>query len=139
MSTPMQIDNINRVFAILDVNGNGKISWSDLENVVKAEFDKAQVSQVLSVGTLLDKWVVTADRGFDLIDQDGDGRVDEDELASLYRGAGITDRQVARVAFQAMDLNEDNRVDKTEWLAHVRGLFLAVDESMKGAHLISGS
>lgn len=182
MLTPTQLDNINRVFAMIDVNGNGNISWEDLEKlshgiagelglertsaeieglmaayrdvwdyisgaadldenglVTKAEFEKAHVDQILSAGVLLDKWLVAADRCFDVADLDGDGYMDEDALAAIYRATGITDRQVARAAFAAMDVNENGQVDRAEFVANVRGLFLATDESMKGAHMISGS
>jgi hypothetical protein len=182
MLTPMQIENIGRVFAVIDLNGNGKITWNDFETmaqgiaselgldpgsteiegllaaykdawdyisgaadldqdgaVTKVEFEKAHETQVLTTGALLDKWQVAADRYFDAADRDGDGYIDEDALASAYRAVGITDRQVAAAAFQAMDVDSNGRVDKTEFSANVRGLFLAVDESMKGAHMLGGS
>jgi Ca2+-binding EF-hand superfamily protein len=182
MLTPMQIENISRVFAMIDLSGNDKITWNDFETltqgiagelglapdsteiegllaayrdvwdyisgaadldqdgaVTKAEFEKAHMTQALTAGALLDKWQVAADRCFEAADRDGDGYIDEDALAGVYRAGGISDQQVATAAFQAMDVDNDGRVDKTEFSANVRGLFLAVDESMKGAHMLSGS
>lgn len=182
MLTPMQIENVNRVFAMLDLSGNGRITWDDFEAltrgiagelslasdsaeikglmdayrdvwdnisgaadldedgaVAKAEFEKAHATEVLSAGELLDKWQVAADRCFDVADRDADGYIDEDALAGIYRAGGIADRQVASAAFQAMDVNNNGRVDKIEFSANVRGLFMAVDESMKGAHMLGGS
>jgi hypothetical protein len=37
----------------------------------------------------------------------------------VYRAVGITDRQVAAAAFQAMDVDSNGRVDKTEFSANV--------------------
>jgi Ca2+-binding EF-hand superfamily protein len=179
---PMQIENINRAFAIFDLNRDGKISWDDFETlihgaanefgleknsteitgllsayndiwdylreaadldkdgqVVKAEFEKAHSMQRLSAGELLNKWQVVADRVFDMVDRDGDGYIDEDALASIYRTYGIADRQVVGASFQAMDLNNDGQVDKAEFSANIRGLFTATDESMKGAQMLSGT
>jgi Ca2+-binding EF-hand superfamily protein len=182
MLAQMQIENIDRVFAMLDLNGNGRISWDDfgvltydiakefdLETesvevqgllaayknvwdyireaadldkdglVAKVEFEEAHSTQRLSAGELLDKWQVAADRCFDVADRDADGYIDEDALASIYRAGGVADRQVARAAFQAMDVNNDGQIDKAELSANVRGMFTAIDESMKGAHLLSGT
>ncbi len=182
MLTQMQIENIDRVFAMLDLNGNGRIGWDDfgvltygiakefdLETesvevqgllaayknvwdyireaadldkdglVAKVEFEEAHSTQRLSAGELLDKWQVAADRCFDVADRDADGYIDEDALASIYRAGGVADRQVARAAFQAMDVNNDGQIDKAELSANVRGMFTAIDESMKGAHLLSGT
>ena len=182
MLTDMQIENIDRVFAMLDLNRDGRIDWNDFETVTygiakefsletksaevqgllaayknaweyireaadlnkddavgKVEFQEAHSTQLLSVEELLDKWQVAADRCFDVADRDADGYIDEDALASIYRAGGITDRQIARAAFQAMNVNNDGQVDKTEFSAHVRGMFTATDESMKGAHLLSGT
>jgi Ca2+-binding EF-hand superfamily protein len=182
MLTHMQIENIDRVFAMLDLNGDGRIDWNDFEtltygiakefgletksaeveglleayknvwdyireaadlnkndSVVKVEFKEAHSTQRLSAGELLSKWQVAADRCFDVADRDADGYIDEDALASIYRAGGIADRQVARAAFQAMDVNTDGQVDKAELSANVRGMFTATDESMKGAHLLSGT
>jgi Ca2+-binding EF-hand superfamily protein len=182
VSTQMQTENIDRVFAMLDLNGDGRISWDDFEtvtygiakefgldtksaevqgllvayknawdyireaadldkdgSVVKVEFEEAHSTQHLSEGELLDKWQVAADRCFDVADRDADGYIDEDALASIYRAGGIADRQVARAAFQAMGVNDDGQVDKAEFSAHIRGMFIATDESMKGAHLLSGT
>jgi Ca2+-binding EF-hand superfamily protein len=178
----MQIENISRVFTMIDLSGDDRITWNDFETltqgiarelgltpdsaeiegllaaykdvwdylsgaadldqddaVTRAEFEKAHATQALTAGALLDRWQVAADRCFEVADRDNDGYIDEDALASVYRACGITDRQVAAAAFQAMDTNDNGQVDKTEFSANVRGLFLAVDESMKGAHLISGS
>lgn len=182
MLTQMQIENIDRVFAMLDLSGNGRISWDDFEtltygiakefgletsstevkgllaayknvwdyireaadlskdgSVVKIEFQEAHSTQRLSAGELLNKWQVAADRCFNVADRDADGYIDEDALASIYRAGGIADRQVARAAFQAMDVNDDGQIDKAELSANVRGMFIATDESMKGAHLLSGT
>ncbi|MDI5979858.1 EF-hand domain-containing protein [Amycolatopsis magusensis] len=175
----MQIENIDRVFAMIDSSGNGRISWSDFEKltggiadelgrdltspevenllaayrdvweyissaadldqdkaVTKEEFRKAHSTQALSAGVLLGKWQVAADRCFDAADRGGNGYLTEDALAGVYRAGGIADRQVVAAAFQAMDVNNNGRVDKTEFSANVRGLFEAVDKSMKGAHMI---
>jgi Ca2+-binding EF-hand superfamily protein len=182
MLTNMQIENIDRVFAMLDLNRDDKIGWDDFEaltygiakefgletnstevkgllaayknvwdyireaadinkddSVGKVEFQEAHSTQRLSVEELLARWQVAADRCFDVADRDADGYIDEDALASIYRAGGVTDRQVARAAFQAMNVNDDGQVDKAELSAHVRGMFTATDESMKGAHLLSGT
>jgi Ca2+-binding EF-hand superfamily protein len=182
MLTDMQIENINRVFAMLDLDGDGRIGWKDFEAlsygiakefgletkstevqgllaaykdvwdyvreaadldkdgwVAKAEFEEAHSTQHLSAGELLDKWQVAADQCFDVADRDADGYIDEDALASIYRAGGVADRQVARAAFQAMDVSDDGQVNKAELSANVRALFTATDESMKGAQLLSGT
>jgi Ca2+-binding EF-hand superfamily protein len=182
MLTHMQIENIGRVFAMLDLDGNDRINWNDFEkvtygiaeefsletnstevqgllaayknvwdyiceaadlnkdsSVAKAEFEEAHSTRHLSTKELLNKWQVASDRCFDAVDRDADGYIDEEALASIYRAAGIADRQVARAAFQAMDVNNNDQVDKNEFSAHVRGIFIATDESMKGAHMLSGT
>ncbi|MBP2182693.1 EF-hand domain-containing protein [Amycolatopsis magusensis] len=179
MLTSTQIENIDRVFAMIDSSGDGRVTWDDFETltrgiaeelgrdsksteiaelsaayhgvweyvsaaadldqdgaVTRDEFRKAHSTQALSAGLLLDKWLVAADRCFDAADRDGHGYLTEDALAGVYRAGGITDRQVASAAFQAMDVNSNGRVDKAEFSANVRGLFEAVDKSMKGARMI---
>lgn len=107
--------------------------------VLKAEFVEAHSAQRLSVGELLNRWQVVADRCFDIADRDADGYIDEDAVAGIYRGAGIADGQVARIAFEAMDVDSNGQVDRTEFSANVRGLFIATDESMKGARMLGGT
>ncbi|WP_158854775.1 EF-hand domain-containing protein [Saccharothrix deserti] len=180
MSDHLQDDNIERVFAAFDLDGNGEISWDDFEAkargvgrefglevgspevqglveayqelwdyirgadvdvddvVTKAEFQEARGAGRLSTSELLEKWLVVSDRVFDVADRDGDGYLDGNEFAGLYRGAGITDPQVAEIAFAAMDVDTDGRIDRAELLANVQGVFTATDESMKGARMLSG-
>ncbi len=181
MSEHMQVDNIDRIFTVIDLDGNGEISlddfgamargvgrefeleagspevqrlleayqdvWDyirgadvDVDDVVtKAEFRQAHETGRLSTSELLEKWQVVSRCAFDLADQDGDGYLDEDEFAGIYRGAGVTDPQVAAIAFGAMDVDSDGHLDRDEFLANVRGLFTATDESTKGARMLSGN
>lgn len=106
-------------------------------SVSKAEFEAAHLSGRLSLDELLDLWEIASDRSFEMIDRDGDGYIDADGLATLYRGAGMPDaEQVAVTAFAGMDTDGNGRVDKAELAANVRGVFAATDESMKGANML---
>lgn len=180
MSSPLQHENVNRAFSILDVSGNGRITWGDFEKVInsivaamglevdsdpavrlrtayqnlwdyvrgsadkdtddtvtRAEFEQAHSTQHLTTGELLDRWQAAAGCTFDVLDRDSDGYIDESALVTLYSAAG-TDPQFARAAFQTMDTTSDGRVDKTEYLTHIRGIFTATDPSMKGARMLGG-
>ncbi|ONI80064.1 hypothetical protein ALI22I_42275 [Saccharothrix sp. ALI-22-I] len=106
--------------------------------VVEAEFREAHTTGRLTTEELLEKWLVVTDRAFELVDRDGDGYLDENEFAAMYRGAGVTDPQVAEIAFAAMDVDGDGRLDLPELRAQVQGLFTATDESEKGARLLVG-
>ncbi|GAA3463592.1 EF-hand domain-containing protein [Saccharothrix longispora] len=173
-------DNIDRVFAILDADGDGGVRkddftsmgrgvarefgldedsprsrrlvegyeavWDylcgadlDVDGVVSpAEFREAHTSGRVTTEVLVEKWESASRQSFEAADADGDGHIDLDGFAGIYRGAGIPDRAVAEAAFGAMDANADGRVDWTELSAHVRGLFTATDDSAKGAHMVSG-
>jgi Ca2+-binding EF-hand superfamily protein len=106
--------------------------------VTAAEFRQAHASGRLTTEELLQKWRAAADRVFEIADRDGDGRIDEREFAGIYRGAGITDPKVAAIAFAAMDVDSNGRLDREELFAQVRGVFTATDDSAKGAHMLSG-
>lgn len=106
--------------------------------VLEAEFRQAHTKGRLLIEELLEKWLAATDRCFELADRDGDGYLDETEFAAIYRGAGITDPQVAEIAFAAMDVDGDGRLDRDELRAQVRGLFTATEESAKGARMLAG-
>ncbi|WP_433264591.1 EF-hand domain-containing protein [Actinosynnema sp. CS-041913] len=182
MSDQVRLDNIDRVFAILDLDGDGGIRWDDFGSIAegvggefglgpespevrnllagyrevwvyvsgaadldadgvvgKDEFRQAHAAQRLSTGEVLHKWLTVSERAFELADRDGDGFLDESALAGIYRGAGVTDPQVASIAFGAMDVDGDGRLDKAEFCANVQGLFTSTDEAGKGAHMLSGN
>ena len=180
MSDQVRLDNIDRVFAILDVDGDGRVSkgdftsmgagvarefgldedspqarqlaegyediWTyirdadlDVDGVVGAdEFREAHTSGRVTTEVVVEKWERASRRCFEAADGDGDGYIDLEGFATIYRGAGISDPKVAETAFGAMDVDADGRLDWAELSAHVRGLFTATDESAKGAHMVSG-
>ncbi len=180
MSDDLRMDNVDRVFAVFDVDGDGEIRWEDFSAaargvgrefglgvesaevralsaayrevwdyvagadsdsdgaVSRAEFRGAHEAGRLSTGELLEKWLVVSGRNFELADRDGDGFLDGSEFAGVYRGSGVTDPQVAAIAFAAMDLDGDGRLARAEFSTHVRGFFTATDASVKGARMLSG-
>jgi len=180
MSDDLRMDNVDRAFAVFDVDGDGAISWEDFSatargvgrefglgvesaevrglveayravwdyvvgadldadgSVSRGEFRAAHESGRLSTGELVERWLVAAGRNFELADRDGDGYLDGSEFAGIYRGSGVTDPQVAAIAFAGMDVDGNGRVDRSEFLTHVRGFFTASDESVKGVRMLSG-
>ncbi|XVS60672.1 EF-hand domain-containing protein [Actinosynnema sp. CA-299493] len=180
MSGDLRMDNVDRAFAVFDVDGDGVVGWEDfsatargvgrefglgvespeVRNLVAAyrevweyvagadldadgvvsrgEFREAHESGRLSAGELVERWLVASARNFELADRDGDGALDGSEFAGIYRGSGVTDPQVAAIAFAGMDVDGDGRVDRAEFQAHVRGFFTAEDASVKGARMLSG-
>ncbi|PSL57671.1 calcium-binding protein CML [Saccharothrix carnea] len=178
MSGDLRMDNVDRVFAVFDVDGDGGISWGDFSAaavgvgrefglgvessevrglvaayrevweyivgadldadgaVSRGEFRDAHEAGRLSMGGLLEKWLAVSGRNFELADRDGDGRLDGSEFAGIYRGNGVTDPQVAAIAFAGMDLDGDGRLDLVEFQTHVRGFFTEADVSAKGTHLL---
>lgn len=180
MSGDLRLDNVDRLFGVFDVDGDGVLSWEDfsaaargvgrefglgveaveVRNLVAAyralweylvgadadadgvvsrgEFRAAHESGRLSTGGLLDRWLVVSGRNFELADRGGDGALDVSAFAGLYRGVGVTDPQVAVIAFAGMDVDGDGRVDRAEFSTHVRGFFTASDGSVKGARMLSG-
>ncbi|WP_053722339.1 EF-hand domain-containing protein [Saccharothrix sp. NRRL B-16348] len=180
MSGDLRMDNVDRAFAVFDVDGDGEISWEDfsaaargvgrefglgvesseVRNLVAAyrelweyivgadldadgvvsrgEFRDAHEAGRLSTGGLLEKWLVVSGRNFEVADRDGDGRLDGSEFAGIYRGNGVTDPQVAAIAFAGMDVDGDERLDREEFQTHVRGFFTATDGSVKGSRMLSG-
>jgi Ca2+-binding EF-hand superfamily protein len=106
--------------------------------VTRAEFRVAHDSGRLTTGGLLAQWEVAAEAAFAIADRDGDERLDKTEFGRLYRGAGITDPQVAAIAFAEMDLDSDGGLTLAEFITHTRGLFTATDEAEKGTHMLSG-
>lgn len=173
------MDNVDRAFAVFDVDGDGVIGWEDFsaaargvgrefglgvespevrslvaayravwEYVVGADLDSdgvvdrgefraAHESGRVSAGGLVEKWLVVSERTFELADRDGDGLLDGSGFAGIYRGAGVTDPQVAAIAFAGMDVDGSGRVDRAEFLANVRGFFTAGDASVKGSRMLS--
>ncbi|WP_309115492.1 EF-hand domain-containing protein [Saccharothrix sp.] len=104
--------------------------------VTQEEFREAHEAGRLTTGELLTKWETAAARAFAIADRDGDGRLDEQEFTRLYRGAGITDPQVAAIAFASVDVDSDGLLELSEFITQTRGLFTATDESAKGTHLL---
>ncbi|ROP35496.1 EF-hand domain-containing protein [Saccharothrix texasensis] len=180
MADRVLLDNIDRVFAILDVDGDGEVGkgdftsmgagvarefgfdedapqarsliakyegiWDcvsgadlDVDGVVgAAEFREAHTSGRVDTEVVVERWLTATHGNFEVADQDGDGYIDLDAFAAIYRGAGIPDRKVAETAFGAMDVDDDGRLDWNELSAHARGLFTATDESAKGVRMVSG-
>ncbi|MEJ2852077.1 MULTISPECIES: EF-hand domain-containing protein [unclassified Saccharothrix] len=104
--------------------------------VTQADFRVAHESGRLTTSGLLAKWELAAQAAFTIADRDGDDRLDEMEFGRLYRGAGITDPQVASIAFDSMDVDSDGLLTLAEFITNTRGLFTATDESEKGAHML---
>ncbi|MEU4446772.1 EF-hand domain-containing protein [Actinosynnema sp. NPDC050801] len=180
MSDQVRLVNIDRVFAILDMDGDGGISKGDFTSMARgvvrefgldadsplarglvegyegiwdyicgadldvdgvvgaAEFREAHTSGRVTTEVLVEKWESASRRCFEAADGDGDGYIDLEGFAAIYRGGGVSDPEVAEAAFGAMDVDADGRLDWAELSAHVRGLFTATDESAKGAHMVSG-
>ncbi|NUU24737.1 MAG: hypothetical protein HOV68_25025 [Streptomycetaceae bacterium] len=180
MSEQVRTTNVDRVFAVVDDNGDGHIEWADLAGksdpigrefgftpdapqvgalrdayrqlweyicdgadvdrdgvVTREEFERAHLEERLSTDTIVDLWANASDRCFELMDRDGDGYIGREELATLYRAAGVPGAErVVEVAFAGMDVNSDGRVDQVEFTANVRGLFTATDASSKGAAML---
>jgi len=50
----------------------------------------------------------------DLPDQSGDGKIDKNDLRSIFKGRGMTDGEIKDL-FATIDVNNDNSVDELEW------------------------
>ncbi|MGX7826248.1 EF-hand domain-containing protein [Actinokineospora sp. 24-640] len=181
MSDNLQAENIDRVFALLDMDGDGVVSGADFQamgggiarefgldadseqaqrlvagyvgvwdyirgadidadsEVSRTEFHQAHESGRLETATVVEKWESASRQSFEAADHDGDGYIDVDGFAGILRGAGVSDPEVPATAFGDMDVDGDGRLDWTELSAHVRGLFTANDESVKGSRMLGGS
>eukprot|EP00282_Hemiselmis_andersenii_P016042 CAMPEP_0114133154 /NCGR_PEP_ID=MMETSP0043_2-20121206/13474_1 /TAXON_ID=464988 /ORGANISM="Hemiselmis andersenii, Strain CCMP644" /LENGTH=1256 /DNA_ID=CAMNT_0001226711 /DNA_START=123 /DNA_END=3890 /DNA_ORIENTATION=- len=114
------------VFKSIDLNGDGKVSMSEFKIAMGLMPTQEDVEQELHEAAEID---------FDIIDKDGSGYIEFDELwADLeQRMGGRVSQEVARGMFDELDVNGDGKVSIVEFKMKL-GLRPKMEEVMEEVH-----
>ncbi|XP_077236072.1 calcium-binding EF-hand family protein [Tasmannia lanceolata] len=93
------MDEIEKVFKRFDSNGDGKISGSELGDVLNALGSSTSPEEIRKM--------------MDEIDKDGDGFIDLKEFADFHRGSGDVSGEL-RDAFEMYDLDKNGLISAKE-------------------------
>ncbi|XP_038985599.1 probable calcium-binding protein CML18 [Phoenix dactylifera] len=99
---PASMNDVERVFAHYDANGDGKISASELANVMRALGSEVSDEELKAMMAELDS--------------DGDGFVDLNDFAAFHRGLGDAAgrEEELRDAFAIYDLDKNGLISAKE-------------------------
>ncbi|WP_330275953.1 EF-hand domain-containing protein [Lentzea sp. NBC_00516] len=115
------------VIAPMDHDGDGKVDLREMTEGFR---------QALADPTLYPQQVgPVADCYFDLIDLDGDDRVDQEEFKEIFSLAGNVPSEDCVAVFDALDLNGSGGLDRTEFHQALTEFFYGDDPDAPATHL----
>lgn len=115
------------VIAPMDQDGDGKVDLREMT----AGFRRALADPALypqQVGPVADCY-------FDLVDLDGDNRVDRAEFGEIFRHAGNVSSQDCAAVFDALDLDGSGVLDRAEFHRALVEFFYGDDPHAPASHL----
>ncbi|RJQ78854.1 EF-hand domain-containing protein [Pseudonocardiaceae bacterium YIM PH 21723] len=136
MLTQVQIDNIDRVFAVLDLDGNNEITWDDFETVTAGQAKEAGLTvDAPEAQALLAAYRKVWDYVREVADTDNSGGVVKSEFRAGYStqrlsGPELLDlwAEVANRCFELADRDGDGHLTAEEFGAIYRGAGIADPE-----------
>lgn len=115
------------VIAPMDQDGDGQVDLREMtEGFRRALADRALYPQ--QVGPVADCY-------FDLIDLDGDDRVDRAEFGEIFGLAGNVSAEDCAAVFEALDLDGSGGLDRAEFHRALEEFFYGDDPAAPAAHL----
>ncbi|MFC5291231.1 EF-hand domain-containing protein [Actinokineospora guangxiensis] len=115
------------VIAPMDQDGDGKVDLREMtEGFRRALADPALYPQ--QVGPVADCY-------FDMIDLDGDDRVDQAEFGEIFGLAGNVSPQDSTEVFEALDLDGSGGLNRAEFHQALTEFFYGDDPNAPAAHL----
>ncbi|MEU7481959.1 EF-hand domain-containing protein [Lentzea sp. NPDC042327] len=115
------------VIAPMDQDGDGKVDLREMtEGFRRALGDRGLYPQ--QVGPVADCY-------FDLIDLDGDDRVDRTEFEEIFRLAGNVSPEDCAAVFDALDVDGSGGLDRAEFHQALAEFFYGDDPHAPAAHL----
>ncbi|MEU4744184.1 EF-hand domain-containing protein, partial [Actinosynnema sp. NPDC023658] len=115
------------VIAPMDQDGDGKVDLREMiEGFRRALADPALYPQ--QVGPVADCY-------FDLIDLDGDDRVDREEFGEIFGQAGNVSPEDCAAVFDALDLDGSGGLDRAEFHRALAEFFYGDDPDAPAVHL----
>ncbi|KOV83851.1 EF-hand domain-containing protein [Nocardia sp. NRRL S-836] len=115
------------VIAPMDEDGDGQVDLREMtEGFRRALADPALYPQ--QVGPVADCY-------FDLIDLDGDDRLDQAEFAEIFRMAGNVSDEDCAAVFHALDSDGSGGLDRTEFHQALAEFFYGDDPDAPATHL----
>ncbi|MBB5960453.1 Ca2+-binding EF-hand superfamily protein [Saccharothrix tamanrassetensis] len=115
------------VIAPMDRDGDGKVDLREMtEGFRRALADPALYPQ--QVGPVADCY-------FDLIDLDGDDRVDQAEFGQIFGLAGNVSSEDCAAVFEALDLDGSGGLNRAEFHRALAEFFYGDDPDAPAAHL----
>jgi len=115
------------VIAPMDQDGDGKVDLREMtEGFRRALADPALYPQ--QVGPVGDCY-------FDLVDLDGDDRVDQAEFGEIFGLAGNVTREDCAAVFHALDLDGSGGLNRAEFHQALAEFFYGDDPDAPAAHL----
>ncbi|SDF36023.1 EF hand [Lentzea fradiae] len=115
------------VIAPMDVDGDGKVDLREMtEGFHRALADPSLYSQ--QVGPVADCY-------FDLIDLDGDDRIDREEFREIFGLAGNVSPEDCSAVFDALDLDGSGGLDRAEFHQALLEFFYGDDPDAPATHL----
>lgn len=136
---PDDIRNLKEIFLAMDIDGNGTLSFEEiedglkrlniddweiiLENLKAADTDRSgQIDYTEFIAATLDSQIYLKDEylkaAFDMFDKDGSGQIDNNEVVELLSGEelkGLASREAIGIALKEIDSNGDGVIDFEEF------------------------
>jgi Ca2+-binding EF-hand superfamily protein len=76
--------------------------------------------------------LMVAELMFDLMDQNGDGKITPEEYGGWMRAFRIKEQEITKEVFQKLDLNKDGTLSKQELLELTREFYYSDDPEARG-------